>query len=325
MDKLIYDRTQSDVTNKTSKGYYNASDLNRVEAWCEYLKKQLNTDGYNISFTIKTDWTSSDLRSEAQMERIRKNIIKLMTGYHYISLIYANNNNWNYTKANRWEKILQEIYDMMLGMEDWAIIGGIAKGGHPRLWQNRFRRYALLYFPVTYIESAGNCEIDTGIVLDSDIRIVHTMACLNMNSLNNNDNPLVNVGFRCKWGSDGNGVIYYGWGSTNKPSSVSADINNVYIYDLKNGNQYIADANNPSSIITSSTITTLTNYPKKTIRINNNIAGTQMRTYEFKAYKGNDLILDLIPALDKNNEPCLYDQVGNLFYYNRGTGSFLYG
>lgn len=121
------------------------------------------------------------------------------------------------------------------------------------------------------------------------------------------------------------GVIYYGWGSTNKPSSVSADINNVYLYDLKNANQYIADANNPSNILVSDTITSLTNYPKKTIKINNNIAGTQIRTYEFKAYKENDLILDLIPVLDKNNEPCLYDQVGNLFYYNQGTGSFLYG
>lgn len=326
MDSLIYDRTQSDVTNKTSKGYYNASDLNRVESWCRYLATELNKDGYSIDITVKTDWTSSDLRSASEMERIRQNIKKLMNGYHSISSIYANNNNWNYTKANRWEKILSEIYTMMTGMEEWYVIGGVANGGQPRLWQNRFRRYAFLYTPVTYIESTGNCIIDTGIVFDDNTRIAHTLACAGVNALNENDNPLVSTNFRCKWGSNGNenGHIYYGWGGSNVSPAITAQVTDYYVFDLQSGSQMILNANT-SEILSSSSSTSLTNYPKKTIKINNNIPGTQMRTLEFKAYKNSTLIMDLIPALDKYSEPCLFDVVSNIYYYNTGTGSLSYG
>lgn len=113
MDRLIYDRTQPDVTNKTSKGYYNTSDLNRVESWCRYLADELNRVGYNINITTKINWVSTDLRTASEMERIRTNIIALMTGYHFITRIYANADSFNYIKANNWEKILDEIYNMM--------------------------------------------------------------------------------------------------------------------------------------------------------------------------------------------------------------------
>lgn len=49
MDKLIYDRTQEDIANKTSKGFYNATDLSRVEEWCAYLTSKLNQYSYPIS------------------------------------------------------------------------------------------------------------------------------------------------------------------------------------------------------------------------------------------------------------------------------------
>lgn len=113
MNDLIFDRTQQDVTDKTEKGYYNVSDLNRVESWCEYLKTELNNAGYSISFTTKTDWTTSDMRTASQMERIRTNIKKLMTGFHYIASIYATAEDFDFEKANNWEKILYEIWNLM--------------------------------------------------------------------------------------------------------------------------------------------------------------------------------------------------------------------
>jgi len=48
MESLIYDRTLSDITNLTSKGQYNASDLNRVESWTKYLNDKFNELGYRI-------------------------------------------------------------------------------------------------------------------------------------------------------------------------------------------------------------------------------------------------------------------------------------
>ncbi len=45
----------------------------------------------------------------------------------------------------------------------------------------------------------------------------------------------------------------------------------------------------------------------------------------FKIYSNNKLVRDFIPVLDEDNKPCLYDKVEKKYYYNQGTGEFLYG
>lgn len=49
------------------------------------------------------------------------------------------------------------------------------------------------------------------------------------------------------------------------------------------------------------------------------------RIYSCKIYQGEQLIRNFVPALNKNNVPCLYDKVEHKFYYNQGSGQFLYG
>lgn len=113
MNELIYNRTATDVTNRRWKGFYNASDLNRVEEWCRYLADELNSKGYNINITTKTNWTTLDMRTSSDMTRIKNNILAIMTGFHWITPIYSSVDAWNYTKANRWEQILYEIWNLM--------------------------------------------------------------------------------------------------------------------------------------------------------------------------------------------------------------------
>ena len=43
-----------------------------------------------------------------------------------------------------------------------------------------------------------------------------------------------------------------------------------------------------------------------------------------KIFEGNNLVRDMIPALDKDNIPCMYDKVEGKYYYNQGTGQFKY-
>lgn len=113
MNELIYNRTATDVANRRWKGFYNASDLNRVEEWCRYLADELNNAGYSINITTKTNWTTLDLRTSTDMQRIKNNILALMTGFHWITPIYSSVDSWNYIKANRWEQILYEIWNLM--------------------------------------------------------------------------------------------------------------------------------------------------------------------------------------------------------------------
>lgn len=48
---------------------------------------------------------------------------------------------------------------------------------------------------------------------------------------------------------------------------------------------------------------------------------SKAKIYSFKA--GD--ILNLIPCLDSDNKPCMYDMVSKTTFYNNGTGEFLYG
>lgn len=47
--------------------------------------------------------------------------------------------------------------------------------------------------------------------------------------------------------------------------------------------------------------------------------------YSFKAYTNNTLVRDLIPVLDNDDTPCMYDEVSGEFFYNQGTGEFIAG
>ncbi len=109
MEDLIFDRTQNDLEQKTPKGYYNHTDLNRVETWCEYLANLLNSYSYPVSITIKKNWNMSDLPNVNDMERIRSNVNAIKTVFHAYTDVPENLNYMTIEKANAIEKILSEI------------------------------------------------------------------------------------------------------------------------------------------------------------------------------------------------------------------------
>ena len=116
MDNLIYDRTQMDLTNLTSKAYYNYTDLNRIEQWCEYLSKILNNYNYFVNIVTKTNWTMLDLPTQSEMERIRGNINTLKEAYFSFTQIPENLEYMTIEKANDIEKILYEINELLENM-----------------------------------------------------------------------------------------------------------------------------------------------------------------------------------------------------------------
>lgn len=97
--------------------------------------------GYSISFTTKTNWARSDLPNDNDLERVRKNILALMNGFKYITKIYTYDNKMNYDRANRYEKILSEIYSMLQGTQGYYVYSGVANVGQNRMWQARYRRH----------------------------------------------------------------------------------------------------------------------------------------------------------------------------------------
>lgn len=109
MENLIYDRSNSDLLNKTSKGHYNVSDLNRVEEWCEYLANLLTSYSYKVDIQVKKNWQRPDFPTGSEMERIRQNINRLKEAYFSFTQIPENLEYMTIEKANDIEKILFEI------------------------------------------------------------------------------------------------------------------------------------------------------------------------------------------------------------------------
>ena len=53
-------------------------------------------------------------------------------------------------------------------------------------------------------------------------------------------------------------------------------------------------------------------------------AGGAIRIKRFYITRDGAYTLNLIPALDRNGTPCMYDTVSKRTFYNAGTGKFLY-
>lgn len=140
MENLIYDRAQSDLVQNTSKAYYNNTDLNRVEEWCEYLANLLNSYSYPVNVQVKKIWQISDFSISSEIERIRQNVNRLKQAYFSFTQIPENLEYMTIEKANNIEKILFEIDTILTNMENHFVYSGVANCGQRRLWQQRFRK-----------------------------------------------------------------------------------------------------------------------------------------------------------------------------------------
>ena len=110
--ELITDRTRADVENQTDKGFYNASDLNRVGAAVEYIAGRFTSLGYACPVTVKKNWLTSDAPTASQMDAYRQNIVTLRGQIAVMQStpeIPASMAGLNYVKANNIEQILADM------------------------------------------------------------------------------------------------------------------------------------------------------------------------------------------------------------------------
>ena len=110
--ELVTDRTRADVENQTDKGFYNASDLNRVGAAVEYIAGRFTALGYDCPVTVKKDWLTSDAPTASQLETYRQNIVTLRGQIAVMQSTPeapASMAGLNYIKANNIEQILLDL------------------------------------------------------------------------------------------------------------------------------------------------------------------------------------------------------------------------
>lgn len=120
LSTLITDRTRADVANQTDKGFYNASDLNRVGAAVEYVAGRFTALGYDCPVTVKKDWLTTDAPTASQMEAYRQNIVTLRSQIAVMQSTPeapASMAGLDYVKANDIERILLAVEDTLRRLE----------------------------------------------------------------------------------------------------------------------------------------------------------------------------------------------------------------
>ena len=109
---LITDRTAADVAQGTDKGFYNASDLNRVGAAVQYVAERFASQGYAVAVSPKTDWLASDIPKASELETYRQNIAALRALLAVMPTTPEAPDSMSgltYTEANSIEQILLDL------------------------------------------------------------------------------------------------------------------------------------------------------------------------------------------------------------------------
>jgi len=191
-----------------------------------------------------------------------------------------------------------------------------------------------LYKELEYIESTGTQYIDTLYIpkintkLELDVKFSGNFKSNGL-SIFSSSNYNTSV-FQLNFGATGG---LYSW--INKPYENGGTIENFSITDdirqnrntitMQSGFISYGTVSRTLSIKTTDNDISLILFgARKQDNSMNVFAAYNMYVYGLKLYESDTLKRNFIPVLDYNNVPCLYDKVEGKFYYNKGTGEFLY-
>ena len=125
LDPLITDRTAQDVATRTEKGFYNVSDVQRVNSYIEYL-----SDVLGLNLTV-TDVSLGQALTRAQMDAILSNINAIRAAWYVASDTPQTPIavNWDYKKANNIEKILLALDEFYQSVQIDKLYSGTFRAG----------------------------------------------------------------------------------------------------------------------------------------------------------------------------------------------------
>ena len=110
-DTLIYDRTAADVANRTAKGFYRASDTQRVRSAVATLKNRLVADGYKVGTIYPSDWNENDIPRAFKANRYIR-AVHALHGKFAMPSVYRlpdSLDGLDYNGANEIERFLDDL------------------------------------------------------------------------------------------------------------------------------------------------------------------------------------------------------------------------
>lgn len=125
--QLITDRTAQDVSRETEKGFYNYTDLNRVESACKTVSEMLNSSGYPTTLQPQKTWAETDFWSESEMIRYLDNVshCKNQLGIPDDYFSIPESMDWlTWQGANAIEKSLEGTAEFIAKIKDQQVYSG---------------------------------------------------------------------------------------------------------------------------------------------------------------------------------------------------------
>lgn len=132
---LVTDRTQQDVTERNQKGYYTASDLNRVGFAVDYLQKRLLSAGVSVTVSPVLSWTDEEWATPTAMTAYLKDVQTMRNALKVAETTPTapeDMANLTYSEANDIEAILVALdvhITRMLSIVDAGWASGLAYTG----------------------------------------------------------------------------------------------------------------------------------------------------------------------------------------------------
>ena len=203
------------------------------------------------------------------------------------------------------------------------------------LMLSNLKRKRPFYTEVEYLESSGTQYIDTGITgttttMGVDVEWMFSNDSGNMCIFSSRSGQ-TSYTFTLFWLKtsqnrmrlDANGQKYFASGVNTVPDQLMR-------FTYKSATGAVATLYN----LTNGTSQTETVGQIPTVSSNNlylfqsrdsGLVTSSIKMYYFKLYDGDTLLRDMIPVLDWDMTPCMYDKVSGQLFYNQGTGEFTYG
>ena len=193
---------------------------------------------------------------------------------------------------------------------------------------------------VAYLESNGNCYIDTGFKCDDTagfrVDVMPYRGSTNSRVIGSYSGSNGRWTFVIR--ADTDNRFYFGWNKTS---------NDLFDSFVRIGNRFTAELNFKNSrkfIVVKTDIslsgTLYADQPYNAYLFGNNINGSVTlsdcfigRFYSAVMTRGDNVERDFIPVIDLSGVPCMYNQARlsvpaddpSRFFYNQGTGEFTWG
>nr|MBQ0091308.1 InlB B-repeat-containing protein [Candidatus Enterousia merdequi] len=184
------------------------------------------------------------------------------------------------------------------------------------------------YIPIKYLANTDSQFIDTNIHMNSNwsATIIGSFTGFGCTIMGDTGSSFSNGMFRLfPAGSSGDSA----WGGTSTSTisnkmHLSNNINTLHTITI---DKYrIVVDNQETNFFSPPYGETVSNKNFRLFRTGGSYDRCISRIHSFYIKDNSDnLIMDLIPVLDENGIPCMFDQVEGKFYYNAGTGDFIAG